>query len=159
MSLRARSPRGFPTWKLLLHLRRENQGSGRYCDLDAIPTHGLRDISNSESAQVQVRFSTSVRLAGLYPPSTMPSRERGSLAQSPETDAPSRSQETSSPALATYDRAAMGTLPAQRVEEWPESSHKAAVIRAIKHRLMIDPGPARKIIHRSVGHPRPRRKQ
>jgi hypothetical protein len=45
----------------------------------------------------------------------MPTRERASLAQQPGPGRPCNKPETSSPALATtYDRTAMGTLPAQR---------------------------------------------
>jgi hypothetical protein len=46
---------------------------------------------------------------------TMPTRERESLAQRQGAVRPSNKPKTSSPALTnTYDRATMGTLPAQR---------------------------------------------
>ena len=66
----------------------------------------------------------------------MPTRERESLAQSPDLDARAEAKRRAVPALATYDRAAVGTLSAQRGGGM-ESPHKAAVIGAIKHKLMV----------------------
>jgi len=57
-----------------------------------------------------------------------PNRERASLAQQPGTGSrgAKTSRETSSPALATYERAAVGTLRLSVVEEWQESPYKAS---------------------------------
>ena len=68
---------------------------------------------------------------------TMPSRERESLAQSPEADAPSRSKRRADPLSPPMTERQWELYRLSVVEEWPESTHKAAVIGAIKHKLMI----------------------
>jgi hypothetical protein len=67
----------------------------------------------------------------------MPTRERASLAQQPGPVRPCNKPETSSPALATYDRRQWELYRLSVVEEWQESPRKAAVIGAINHKLMI----------------------
>jgi len=68
---------------------------------------------------------------------TMPSRERESLAQSPEADAPSRSQRRADPLSPPMTERQWELYRLSVVDEWQESPHKAAVIGAIKHKLMI----------------------
>ena len=68
----------------------------------------------------------------------MPTRERGSLAESPELDARATSQRRAvplSPMPMTERQWELYRLNV--VEEWQESPYKAAVIGAIKHKLMI----------------------
>jgi hypothetical protein len=67
----------------------------------------------------------------------MPTRERESFAQSPETRRSEQKPEMSSPALATMTETQWELYRLNVVKEWQESPHKAAVIGAIKHKLMI----------------------
>jgi hypothetical protein len=77
----------------------------------------------------------------------MPSREREFLAQLFGCASSEQKPEISSPALATYDRAAMGTLPTQRGGGMAgiapqDSGYRGDQVQA------DDPGPARESVDR-----------
>ena len=63
--------------------------------------------------------------------------ESGSLLLKARTWTPVQKPEMSSPALATMTERQWELYWLSVVEEWQESPHKAAVIGAIKHKLMI----------------------
>jgi hypothetical protein len=68
----------------------------------------------------------------------MPTKERESLAQSPDLDARAEAKRRAVPALTNAMTEQQWELyRLSVVEEWHESPHKAAVIEAIKHKLMI----------------------
>ena len=80
----------------------------------------------------------------------MPTRERESLAQRSDLDARAAKPETSSPALATYDRAAMGILPAGRSGSVAGIASQGSGCRGDQAQA-DGPGPAREGIHRATG--------
>jgi hypothetical protein len=81
----------------------------------------------------------------------MPTEERESLAQSPDLDARAEAKRLAVPALATYDRTAMGTLPAQRGRAMAGVVPQGSGYRSDQAQA-DDPVPARKSIHRSARH-------
>src|SRR5260370_22916820 len=83
----------------------------------------------------------------------MPTRERGSIAQSPDLDARAEAKRRAVPALANhYDRTAMGTLPAQRGGGMAGITPQGSGYRGDQAQA-DGPGTARKSIHRNVGCP------
>ena len=83
----------------------------------------------------------------------MPTKEREFLAQSPDLDARAEAKRRAVPALTNaYDRAAMGTLPAQRGGGMAGIATQGSGYRS-DHAQADDSRSARKSIHRSAGCP------